>query len=352
MFEMSTFTAAQAGPFEAMYVWGIAVIHAFQSFRSPALTLIARIFTTLGDGIPYAIIIAALFWCIDERRGFLVGMTTFLSNGLNAALKSTFSVPRPFTRDAAIQLVDVPDPFSTPSGHAQNSAAFWPTLFGTGGKRKVALRILAAVGLPLCIGASRVYLGVHYPTDVLLGWAIGSIFAVVAVFAIPAIAQSKNDTIVGIRKSIASYQETTGRSFRSFKLAAIALIALVMNATAGGDTSAGGAFFGFGAGFVFLTDRGNPGRSRRGEPLSPEETASAAASQEPEFSAASGSTLKKIARFAIGLVVLFAIHFGLKLVLPGEGSEYYALSRFLRYGLVGFWISFGAPRAFQKIKLA
>ncbi len=352
MFEISTLSAAQTGPFEAMYVWGIAVIHAFQSAKNPALTLIARLFTALGDGIPYAIIIAALFWCVDERRGFLVGITTFLSNGVNAALKTTLDVPRPFTRDAAIQLADVPDPFSTPSGHAQNSAAFWPALFGTGGKRKAALRVIAAIGFPLCIGASRVYLGVHYPTDVLLGWAIGAVFASLAVFAVPAIARGGNDTIIGIRKSLESYRETTGRSFRSLKLAAIALIALAMNATTGGDSAAGGAFFGFCAGYVLLTDRGNSRGSRRGEPPSPEETANLQTSQERIFSAASGSTARKLARFALGLVVLFALYFGLKLALPGAGSEYYALCRFLRYGIAGFWISFGAPRVFQKIRLA
>jgi hypothetical protein len=154
-----------------------------------------------------------------------------------------------------------------------------------------------------------------------------------------------------IRKSLESYRETTGRSFRSLKLAAIALIALAMNATTGGDAPRA-ALFSVSARDTYAHRPGNSREADAEEPPSPEETANLQTSQERIFSAASGSTARKLARFALGLVVLFALYFGLKLALPGAGSEYYALCRFLRYGIAGFWISFGAPRVFQKIRLA
>jgi len=70
------------------------------------------------------------------------------------------------------------------------------------------------------------------------------------------------------------------------------------------------------------------------------------------FSAAVGTWPQKIGRFALGLTVLATIYFALKIVLPGADSEYYALCRFLRYGLTGFWASWGAPKLFMKIRLA
>jgi undecaprenyl-diphosphatase len=99
---------------------------------------------------------------------------TLLSN----AMKLIFARPRP---DLVAHSVDVHTP-SFPSGHAMLSAVIYLTLgaliAGVARDPRRRLYVLGvAVLLTLAIGVSRVYLGVHYPTDVLAGWAAGAVWA-------------------------------------------------------------------------------------------------------------------------------------------------------------------------------
>lgn len=73
---------------------------------------------------------------------------------------------------------------SMPSGHALASAAFYPLLAAVLVRRRGGCgRLYWTLGLllPLYIGCGRLYLGVHWPSDVLVGWAIGAAFAALAV---------------------------------------------------------------------------------------------------------------------------------------------------------------------------
>jgi len=345
MFEMTAVADGAAQNLTGILDWGLAVIMAFQAAGNPALTLLARFFTLLGDPVAYAIILPVLFWCIDEKRGFRVGLTLFLSNGINVAIKETLQVPRPFVRDPSVRLAHATG-FSTPSGHSQNSAVLWPLLAWTQGaavppgsadtresapthatavtraRRGFAVRAAISLCLPFCIGLSRIYLGVHYPTDVLLGWIVGAVISVTAL-TVPSTAFVRR-----VFASLAASAAAAGRSLRTWKLGTAAAAALVLNAASGSDTSMGGLVFGFAAGYTFLTER------------------------EDRFSAAAGSPAQKALRVAVGLALLAVIYFGLKTLFPGEGSEYYALLRFARYGLLGLWASLGAPVLFMKIRLA
>lgn len=344
MIEMSAAVAAAGTPaFEPVWAWGLAVIRAFQSAGNPALTLIARFFTLVGEPAVYVLILPVVFWCVDEKRGFKLGIVTMLSNGINVAIKETLRVPRPFTRDPSIQMI-AEKGFSTPSGHSQNSAAFFPVLLcgkasphGEPKPKGRAFRIAAAVALPICIGVSRVYLGVHYPTDVLFGWTLGALISTSALFIIPATVRSLAQVapVRAVVDSYKRYREEGGRSLRTFKIAAAAIPAFVLNAASRGDSSMGGMLFGFATGYILLTDGGKE-----------DSTESAA------FSASSGSLAKKTARLVTGLAILALVFMGLKMALPGEGSEWYSLCRFVRYGLTGFWASWGAPKFFLKIGLA
>lgn len=330
MIELATATAASqtmAGNLEGMYSWGLSIIHLFQSAANPVVTFIARFFTLLGEPSAYILILPIIFWCIDEKRGFKIGMTVFISAGVNVAIKQWLQVPRPFYRDPTVKMIEQGG-FSTPSGHAQGSATFWPLLVGTqpkseeSKKSRTALRLLIAIGLPLCIGLSRVYLGVHYPTDVLLGWTLGTLFSVSVLF-VPNTRMYKNACA-----AVATRAQATGRSLKTLKLAVAALIALVLNAISGSDSSMGGVIFGFAAGYILLKEA----------PV--------------QFNAASGTFFQKGLRLIVGIVILGGLYIGLKKIFPGEGSEYYTLFRFLRYGIIGFWASWGAPKVFIKTRLA
>ena len=97
---------------------------------------------------------------------------------LSTALKAIVARPRP---ELISHLVDV-QTLSFPSGHATSSAVTYLTL-GTlllreENSRSVRIYVMAAACvIILMIGASRIYLGVHWPTDVLAGWSIGAAWA-------------------------------------------------------------------------------------------------------------------------------------------------------------------------------
>ena len=90
--------------------------------------------------------------------------------------------------DVPWRIIALPKSPSFPSGHALNSMTLYGALALTVGRRLRSrwLRVLAlafGMGLPLLIGFSRVYLGVHFFTDVLGGWVIGLLFALLAGWA-------------------------------------------------------------------------------------------------------------------------------------------------------------------------
>ncbi|TRW18407.1 phosphatase PAP2 family protein [Glacieibacterium frigidum] len=139
-------------------------------------------FTALGGvSVLTLLTILAVGLLLAQRKWwralFLVGA---ISGGalLNAGLKIGFARERP---DLVAHLVKVHD-LSFPSGHAMNSAVVYLTIGvllarAEKGPRVKAYLLGGAVLLTLLVGCSRVYLGVHFPTDVLAGWTVGASWA-------------------------------------------------------------------------------------------------------------------------------------------------------------------------------
>lgn len=144
---------------------------------SPAADALARAASHLASGpvtLAAALGAAAAALASRARRVAVVVVAAWLASAAGAQLlKALAGRARP---SFPYTLVPLPSP-AFPSGHAMNAVVVWGLLAVLAGRSSPALRApaMAAAGiLALLGGASRVYLGVHWPTDVLGGWAAGA----------------------------------------------------------------------------------------------------------------------------------------------------------------------------------
>ncbi|KQS00618.1 hypothetical protein ASG12_07010 [Williamsia sp. Leaf354] len=154
--------------------------------RTGWLTDVFRVITTVGNTAAMtliAIVAAIVLWRIGSRDRALTVLIGSASGWLlMQALKHLVARPRPEPRFRVIAI----DTYSFPSGHAMMSAvvlglvavAAWQT--STWVRAHAPILAIAPVA-SLLIGASRIYLGVHWTTDVVAGWLIGAIWVVLAV---------------------------------------------------------------------------------------------------------------------------------------------------------------------------
>jgi undecaprenyl-diphosphatase len=167
------------------------VIRALRTANDPAvpigplwLHIAALDITALGSATVLGLVVFAVSGYLFLHGLYRTGAFVFVASSggwiLNWVLKEAFDRPRP---DLVPHLRDVMSS-SFPSGHALTSAAVYLTL-GTllmrlaQGRLAKIYCIAVAMLATLLVGASRVYLGVHYPTDVLAGWLIGLSWALV-----------------------------------------------------------------------------------------------------------------------------------------------------------------------------
>lgn len=160
-----------------------AICEALYAGGRPALVLIARIFTALGEPtvlIGAGFILALWLWWRNRARLAVALMSVILlGRGLSEVQKYGIGRGRP-TLEPHLVVVQTP---SFPSGHAGSSMIFYLTLTlaltSRGPWRWVAAA--CAVILSLLIGTSRVMLGVHWPSDVVGGWAFGALWVLLTV---------------------------------------------------------------------------------------------------------------------------------------------------------------------------
>lgn len=157
-----------------------------QGGMGSVLTLIASFFTILGEEAVVVGVLGFLYWVWDKDAAVFVGTNVLVGTVVNPFLKNFALRRRPYFDHPQIQCLkpvhdgDIYDisaqGYSFPSGHSSNSVILYGSLAQAYRRRPLTV---CALLLPFLVGLSRVMLGVHYPTDVLAGWASGTVVMLV-----------------------------------------------------------------------------------------------------------------------------------------------------------------------------
>jgi membrane-associated phospholipid phosphatase len=322
-------SAAELSPLLKLYFWGIDLIKAIQTIESPTLTALMKMITLLGAKMFYLPVLLWLFWCIDEKKGIRCMLLFLLSAALNAFMKDLLKQPRPFNFEPALGMA-FESSYGIPSGHAQLSLTFWGFLAswltaGTNVRfaRRRWLVWACAISIILLIAFTRLYLGVHFPTDILAGWLLGIL--VLILYRV-------------LEPHVSNLLDRGGTRARTISAAVLTLLMNIL----GVDVMLGGIVLGIGVGYSLCLKHA---------PFS-----ACAVGQRPRYAVLAS-------RYLLGLIIALAIILFLRLILPGEhtlfdaiplwglGSPYTRLAEFLLAGILGLWVSLGAPWCFLRTGL-
>ncbi len=153
----------------------LPILQWFESIHNPVMTFLLSVLTFLGSDDVVILLVCCLLWCLGKRLGLRVAFASIIGIGVNQSLKVLCCVPRPWVRwpdslHPVPSAIEGASGYSFPSGHTAEAAAAYGGLALAASKRwqKVLCWIIVAV-----VGISRLYLGVHTPTDVLTSVIIG-----------------------------------------------------------------------------------------------------------------------------------------------------------------------------------
>ncbi|MCF7803725.1 MAG: phosphatase PAP2 family protein [Candidatus Marinimicrobia bacterium] len=273
------------------------IIQFLQSFRNPILDVLFKSLTFLGNEEFFVLLLPIAFWTWRKHDMQRLTFLLLISFAINALLKNAFGLPRP---PEAVHLVHA-EGFGLPSGHAQGAIVLWGYFALLTEKRWLRISLGVLIG---GIAISRLYLGVHYPGDVLAGLAIGGLWLWIFYIFAPKMESGWRSPLLSTIIMIVVLCVT----FMSFTTTAL-----------GGTV--GGLAMGMLAGLLL---------EHRFVGMVPEN----------RF----GHQLGKILLGISGIVILYI---GLKTGLP----DFYVY-RAARYAAIGLWISLAAPWIFVQVGLS
>lgn len=291
---------------ESILDWGIRVVLWFQQ-ASPALDLPFKALTLMGNEMFYLIFFPLVYWCVDRRVGARLIILFLFSSGTNAVAKQLAGQLRPFEYDPIVQRLWPTGGRGFPSGHTQSAVVIWGYLASQ--FRRTWLWAVAGA-LIVLIPLSRVYLGVHFPTDLFGGYLLGAALLVLYLRFQPAVEAWLAARNMGIQLVAA--------------LTLPSLILLLSPRIEAYQIKTAAALMGMGVGFVLERKwvRFDSG----------------------------GSVRNRALRFLSGILVMVAFREGLGLFETGADHE--SAFRFVRYLFLGLGGALIAPWLFVSVGLA
>lgn len=330
-----------------MEQWGIALILKIQAAAMPALDLPMRALSGLGEETFYILIIPFLFWSVHRKVGLRLFYFLLLSVIVNSYFKWAWHLPRPYWIDTGIKAMYVETGFGAPSGHSQNALGVWMYLAWLFHYHMQDKRFYYVAGiLAVLISFSRLYLGVHFPHDVLSGWLIASVLISVLVFLPDHISKWTEAGSNPARTIVSSLILVLCLGVLAWLVQAFFIFRIPgewhMNAFAahaamgkeveispyGIKTVVSSLALLTGVGFA-LPLAANLGN------FNPK-----------------GKWFYRIMRYTLGIVIFFVIYLGLSAIFPKVGHEWYYGFRALRYFILALWVIAIAPWLFIKTGLA
>lgn len=274
----------------------VEILKFIQSFKNPILNILF-LTITISTEIPVVLIVASiLYWCVNKKYGERLLFALIGNVALNTGVKEFFKVQRPIGVDGIESMrVSTATGYSFPSGHTQIGTAFWVSMMSI--FKNKYLYIFGPI-IFLVIGVSRLYLGVHWPIDVLFGWIFGIIFTLICNYIMSKVEKNKK--------------------YRYFNLIIIPMILWMFIVNSTKYVKMLGLLSGYIIGYIIEKEYVN-------------------------FNVNVNLKLK-IFRYIFGLISLGAIYLILKLIMP---LNY--IGGFLRYFLLMIYAMDIAPLIFEKI---
>lgn len=287
--------------------------------------------TVLGNFEFYLALLPLIYWCINKRFGKEIAYLLAIANILNVVAKHLLRQPRPYWLDSSLGLSEDPR-YGAPSGHVQSATVAY-ILIAIKAQRRL-IWFLAGLGIFL-MALSRVYLGVHFWQDALLGFVLGMLILFGYYIWRNSFHASFRNRLLGQRILLAITLPLTIALLYAAGLALIGEVSQVAWAESQQVAervsleevfTASGILLGLGIGFILEATR--------------------------VHFIVEGSLAQRALRYLLGIVVTVLIWRGLAIVFP-EDPLWLALPlRLLRYWLAGMWVAYYAPILFVRTGLA
>lgn len=276
--------------------WEKSFLYFMNHIRSQTLSSVFETITVTAEIGLILVVISIIYWCINKRLGQKLGFIMLFSLTYNGLIKNLVKAPRPFELGIIEPLrKHTATGYSFPSGHTQSATTFWVVLMNNIKQRW--LYYLGTIMIVL-VAVSRLYLGVHWPKDVIAAIFVGLVLGLIGEYIYKSVERLK---YLGVLLWIY-----------------IPILSSLIWGMDGDYIKAIGAITGFIIGhgienkYICFKEK--------------------------------GSLKHQFFKVSIGMLGVVILLIGLKLLLPKEN-----IYNFIRYAIVVIWIIAGAPYTFVKL---